>query len=228
MRTSVKITLLCCFFATITSVNAQYYYPYSDRDHKGVIVGVRGGLVVSGKHGGNSSTTKTGFDIGLTLDFRLADKLYLLTGLDYTVKGGKTKDGNEWEMSDENGKYRGSMNENPAYLQLPFRLGYKFPIVEDFYIMPYAGPYIAYGLGGKTKYTYRYIDTDKVAYDKRPTFDGNVNRFDYGVGFGVSTEYKQFVLGFEYDLGLQRFAKKEAGYSDDKNKNFAVTLGYKF
>ena len=33
------------------------------------------------------SYAKVGFNIGVTVDFRLSDKMYLITGMEYTVKG---------------------------------------------------------------------------------------------------------------------------------------------
>ncbi|MDL2303595.1 PorT family protein [Dysgonomonas sp. OttesenSCG-928-D17] len=229
MKTRIKSILLSCLLITTMSVSAQYQNVY-DYEDKPVVFGVRAGVAMSGQYNQDSEKSKLGIDIGFTVDFRLADKLYLLTGLDYVVKGTKTKEGHEWErVHDGNGReYKGSLVRNPAYLQLPLRVGYKLPVADKFYIMPYAGPYIAYGLGGKTKYTYTYLDNGDIETEKRDSFDGNVNRFDYGLGLGVSFEYSQFVLTAEYDWGLQRYVKKEHGYNDAKNKCLTVTLGYKF
>lgn len=226
MKTFIQILLLSCFLIG-TTAHAQHAYYYG-QEEVSVTFGLRAGMSMSGKYGeGSSGGSKSGLDIGMTVDFRLSNKVYLLTGLDYVQKGAKTKKGTEWTNSNEKGEYKGSMSETPYYLQLPLRVGYKIPVSEVF-IMPYAGPYIAYGLGGKTKYTYVYTANGEKDTEKRPTFDGNVNRIDYGLGLGVNAEYKKMVLAFEHDWGLQRFAKKSAGYNALKNKCFTITLGYKF
>lgn len=226
MRTAIRLFLLGCMLATFMFANAQAQYYYNDRDTQSVIFGLRAGLAVSGHYNQDSEKSQTGIDIGLTIDIRLSGKVFLLTGLDYVTKGTKTKDGEEWLGPTED--YMGSLVRHANFLQLPLRVGYQFAVADDFYIMPYAGPYMAYGLGGKTKYTYVYIDNNETTTDKRPTFDGVVNRFDYGVGLGVNLDYKKIVLSLEYDWGLQRYVKKEAGYNDAKFKCMTITLGYKF
>ena len=211
---------ICCFTLMGITVNAQ--------DQKIATVGLKTGMAISNKYGDDGNGTwRTSFTVGVTLDVRLGDEFYLLTGLDYIVKGSQTKKGTEWPKPAENPQWMLSMKENPTYLQMPFRFGYKFYIGEDkdFSIMPYGGLYIAYGIGGKTIYTYKPIDGSPSFEEKNPTFDVNVSKFDYGAGLGFTAEYRHVVLSAEHDWGLKPFAKN---YNDLKNKCISITLGYKF
>lgn len=55
-----------------------------------------------------SPDSRTGFNVGLTVDIPLIESIYIKTGLGYTVKGSKLEVGNYEEKL------------SPAYLELPF------------------------------------------------------------------------------------------------------------
>lgn len=104
----------------------------------------------------------------------------------------------------------------------------RFSINNSTNIVITAGPYIAYGIGGKTK-----IDTfGDIA-------KGNMGceRFDAGVGLGVALEYKKIIFGLESKLGLVNVGShdlkdvaQQLGLGDFSSKNISAcfTIGYKF
>lgn len=218
MKTFVKIGLVAIFFLVSVLANAQ---------NKIAVVGVRAGINFSGVSSDSpGDKTKVGFNIGMTADFRLSDEIYLLTGLEYTVKGAKGKsfiaageDG--WGQYYDDHYYVTS--EKPAYLQLPLHVGYLWAINRDFRLMFHAGPYIAYGLGGKKDEKWVYDDrTEKGDTDY---FGVGVSKFDWGLGGGVNVEYDRYVLGLGYDLGLRNITPD---FGKSKTRNMYITLGYLF
>ncbi|MDR1092246.1 MAG: PorT family protein [Prevotella sp.] len=217
MKTFVRT--ICCITIILLSgsnVNAQ---------ESVARFGVKAGMNYSGSYGDdNSPKSKAGINIGITLDFRLSSDIYLLTGLDYSVKGGK---GKPYEITDNDGrKFMLTQTDKPVYLQLPLHAGYKFD-VPDFKIMPHAGFYMAYGVGGKAEYKYEPLDGGAGSTSKIDFFGVGIGKFDYGAGIGVNTEYRKFVLDLGYDWGLREFAK-DFGNGKGKAKSGYLTLGYKF
>lgn len=218
MKALLKVGLLSVLFLFVTMTYAQ---------NKIVTVGVRAGFNFSGvSNGAPGDKTKVGFNFGMTADFRLSDEMYLLTGLEYTVKGTKGKTffaagEDDWGQYYDDHYYITS--EKPAYLQLPLHVGYLWAINRDFRLMFHAGPYMAYGLGGKKDEKWEYADrTEKGDTDY---FGVGVSKFDWGLGAGVNVEYDRYVLGLGYDIGLKKFAPD---YGNAKTRNMYITLGYLF
>lgn len=215
MKTFIKT--VCCI-ATILLIGNN-----ATAQESAARFGIKTGINNSGAYGVDPSPkNKVGLNIGITLDFRLSPNIYLLTGLEYSVKGGK---GRPYEVTDNDGKK--SMvthTDKPIYLHLPLHVGYKFD-VSDFKITPHAGFYMAYGIGGKAEYSYKPLDDRPDRVDKIDFFGVGIGKFDYGAGIGVNTEYHKFVLDLGHDWGLRKFAKE---FSDGKTKNLYLTLGYKF
>lgn len=175
-----------------------------------------------------------GFHVGARANIALpnwGDGVYTNIGALLTLKGAKLDLG---DLGDSKG--------NMYYLEVPVHIGYRFQASENFSIFGEFGPYFAYGLFGKvtTKtISDKYYDDFVYEKEKHDTFD-EYKRFDFGLGFRLGTEYKQkysFSLG--YDFGLINIW--DDSYGDDeygepsielvgsvKNKNFYISLGYKF
>ena len=89
----------------------------------------------------DGSDSRTGLDLGAVVGTRLTSSapLYFETGLSYTEKGGK-------------GTYAGNkFTYRLEYLELPLVLKYKYAVAPDITIEPFAGGYLALGVGGKIK-----------------------------------------------------------------------------
>lgn len=148
---------------------------------------------------------KAGFNAGITLDYAFSKHWYLLTGLEYSVKGATADLGrsNDLKMT-------------AAYALLPLCAGYNIIITDDMSIMVKLGPYFAYGLHGKTK----------LGSSEWNTFDEAMKEFDCGINLGVSFEWKKMSFGMGGEMGLLNIM--EDGYSDAQSRNFTISVGYKF
>ena len=109
----------------------------------------------------------------------------------------------------------------------------RFAMDRNTYILVAAGPYGAWGIGGKTKalgYSWSSSstpdwNTGNVVEINTFGKDGlDLRRFDYGVAIGLSVEYRHYVIGVEGRLGLCKLQKELQG----KNITGFVTAGYKF
>jgi len=174
---------------------------------KPVTFGVKAGVNLS-TFGGDMKNTKSTFkyQVGITADIALTNNLYVLTGLDFQTKGSKYS-----PKSAPNIKY------NPMYLSIPAHLGYKFELLPGTKLVINAGPYIAYGIGGKAKGD---GNSEKIFGDNR------FKRLDYGVGGGIGFEFGKFCVNGGYDLGLANVSDVKG--NKIKNRNAYLTLGYKF
>ncbi len=249
--TMKKLTLTVLLVVLIgLTANAQFKF--------GVQAGLNGTSVTThyGKDIDRDSKypvkTKFGFNFGVVAEYEFNDNLGLQSGLLYTQKGYQI----DWDqfLKDNNmeGKVDGYMYYKYNYLQLPIHLYYK---INDFRIM--AGPYLAYGIGGKAKIdaTYRLDgesdslrdETDLTAVsgevsardfvteDNDALFYKTYNAFDIGLDFGVAYQYQQFMLKAQYSIGFNNLTPKIKDYPDFdpndfsfKNKGFNISVVYMF
>jgi hypothetical protein len=148
---------------------------------------------------------------GLTVDLPLADEFYIGTGLLYAGKGGKN-------IMDAD------IKASLSYLQLPINFLFK-PEVGAGNLSLGAGPYVAYGVGGKIKTTVGSVETKTDAFGD----DGGLKRFDAGLGIVAGYEMKGgLYLGINADLGLVNTLEDTDGDASWKNTSFGVSVGYKF
>ena len=133
----------------------------------------------------NSSDTYIGFNAGVKaeMDFSdyITDGFYLDGRLLYTLKGGR------WA----------GYHENLGYLEIPITLGYRYPVSNDVALMGGLGPYLGWGLVGKS------VLKEGGTKTKTDIFGEEYKRFDFGLNYQVGVElYSQWqiFLGFEHSL----------------------------
>lgn len=211
MKNSYKIILIAvALIFGITAVNAQ---------SSPVTFGVKGGLNISNldiSGGGFTMDTdpKIGFNVGLTVDYALPANFYILSGLELTTKGADF---------DEHGV---KFDPNLMYLQMPINAGYKLQVMDNLKILFFAGPYFAYGIGGKTKVS-GYDEWGDYYSGKYDSFgsEGWAKRFDMGINGGAGIEYNKFVATIGCDYGVIDI---NDGSGDAYTQNVSFTVGYKF
>ncbi|SEW08596.1 porin family protein [Chitinophaga arvensicola] len=160
--------------------------------------------------GKETSSILTGIRAGITVDIPLADEFYIGTGLLYSGKGGKAKNSD--------------VKTTLSYLELPLHFMFK-PEVGSGKLVLSAGPYFAYGVGGKIKNT---ILGDLNVYDDEALL-AKQKRFDAGVGINVGYEMPMgLYFGLNTDLGLVNTAENTDNDRRFKNTSFGVSVGYKF
>lgn len=160
----------------------------------------------------DDSKVKLGFQAGVGMEYALDEMWSVQPSLMFTTKGFKVK---------SEGK---TLTANPMYLELPVMAAIRFAVEDGQNVVVKAGPYLAYGLGGKYK-----IGGEKFDFFGDKEFAGfsvkGANRFDAGLGVGVAYEINQLFVDLTGEIGL---TKLHGGDKSPRNMNFSVGVGYKF
>ncbi|MEA5043721.1 MAG: porin family protein [Petrimonas sp.] len=201
----LRLSLVVAMLAIVTAARAQ------------LNLGVKGGVNMSNFYGDEltDKNMKIGFHVGLAADYDFAPSMALQTGLFFTTKGFK------YETSSS------EYTENLMYLQLPVHLAYKQDVTPGTRIVFHAGPYLAYGVGGKRNLkSGNWLDTtwdvDKIFGDATRQY----KPFDAGLGLGVGAEFGRFLVDIGWDMGLVNISNNTDG--NIKNQNAYLSVGYKF
>lgn len=197
-------------------------------------------------------SSKVGATMGLRLDYMLphAHGAYITSGLDWTMKGGKTS----VIMTGDDNEYDGTLKYSMHYFEIPIHAGFRYNFNENIGVYAEFGPYFAVGVGGKRKAN---IDGDGEAVREEEdayTYKAFKNygfpkesfqRWDAGLGFRVGAEYNEhynLIIGCDWGLtDIYRNSYRDAYYDANKtpdgkgvslpkvkNFNLSVTLGYRF
>lgn len=160
---------------------------------------------------------KTGFQLGAKFELampKLANGIYTNAGLLFALKGCNSGIGRKL---------------NAYFIEVPIHIGYKYSITNNFAIFGEVGPYIGFGLFGKSDEFYKenydhFNQTGKMCN----TFDV-MNRFDVGVGLRVGGEIKKrYSISVGYDWGLLNTTDShDTCGSGCKFKTLTISLGYK-
>jgi len=183
---------------------------------------------------------------GVVADIPLAGRFYLQPQLLASVKGSRSEAHNldstvYFLISDASGKTR------MLYLELPVNVLYKHTLGPGKLIVG-GGPYVAYGLGGKTSSTLTYRSGEQVFSESTIKFKNETHPNDEELG--KYTYYKpldaglNFIAGYElnnglcfnvnYSLGLTNIEPSETIRTDGihiihgttKNRYFGFSVGY--
>ena len=175
--------------------------------------GVNAGMNLSNMSGDYDNTkANIGFQVGVTVDYFLTPEIFLQSGLSFTTKGVK--------FDDLPGISDPKIGE--SYLQLPIRVGYSIPVSDGFNINFNVGPYLAYGVGGKTKMNILGVSGEGDTFGD----NGAHERFDFGVGAGVGADFGPIAVNIGYEYGITNASKIDN--VSVHNNNAFLTLGYKF
>jgi len=218
MKKMIKVSILIVMMVYPSMISAQ-------------IFGVRGGFNLSnvlikydGETWSDDFKMKPGFHIGPTMEIPLSEVVSIDGALLYTTKGTKMKESETYQNTTYEYKSTTTLN----YLELPVNLKVKFDIGS---IIGFGaiGPYFGYALSGKSKYEESIngnssSETEDIDFDE----DGDLKRFDFGMGFTGGIEVGKMQFGINYGLGLSNISQ----YSDDdetvKNRNLSFFGAYRF
>lgn len=152
-----------------------------------------------------SHKARYGFNVGVFGELelpKLAPGLYTTAGLSFKQKGFVN-----W------GDGRGMLN----YLELPIHAGYKFNLGKNTKLLLEAGPYLAYGLGGKD------------AVGRKMFSDYYFKRSDVGADAVIGLEFNKHIqLKLSYQHGLRQLQHDKYGDLNYYNRGFNLSIGYKF
>lgn len=181
--------------------NGAYYY--------GLRIGPSFSTVNSDDKTLDGGSSQTGLSLGAVAGFPLTDRgpLYLETGLFYNEKGGKTT-------------YEGKkMTYDLNYLEVPITVKYVVDVDGNFSVQPFAGGYLACGVGGKIR---NYGDRMLASSFSSQYF----KRFDAGLRLGCGIGYDMFYADLSYDLGLANICHDE--FDRSHNGSLSLTVGVNF
>lgn len=228
MKTLFKLFLLTFAVLIGLNMNAQSATSSSfgsNDGEGGLTFGVKAGVNFAGTSGKGAEDYdgKTGFNAGVFMEYTLPMNVYFMTGLDFSMKGAK------FEETDGTEKYKETYS--PMYLQLPIHAGYRVAITDGINVGVHFGPYLAYGIGGKSKYEYTDSDYPEDNEKEEEDFFGSEDKggfksFDFGLGFGADVDIDKFRVGLGYDFGLTNIGRNKD--FPVKNRNFFINVGYKF
>lgn len=224
----MKRTLLLSALCVLLALPATAQYPYGPGRPRVETVtrhgneyigwhryyfGLRAGLAVSTVNSEapllDGNDAKTGLNLGVLGGVQLTrhTPLFLESGLFYTQKGGKS--------GDSDSRFTYDLN----YLRVPLLLKYKYFAGHDVTIQPFAGGYLACGVGGNIK--------NYGARDSFSSFDdGYFNRFDGGLAIGCGVGFNMLQIEAAYEFGLANVGQDD--FYDTHNGCFLLNVGVNF
>lgn len=202
------------------------------QETEAISFGVRGGINfqnINGKDpdGDNlENNLALRFHAGVQANIPVAPEFYFQPGLLFSTKGAKTD-----EFLNSSAEF--TIN----YLELPLSFLYR-PLLGTGHLLLGFGPYVAYGLSGKTD-----IDVIGIEGERDIKFDNEYSsaipygeyfkRFDFGANlfFGYELENGLFVQ-LNTQLGLAKINAENTNFPDAdtslKNTGFGLSIGYMF
>ena len=182
---------------------------------------------------------KAGFNLGVRGEYMLPScyGVFVNLGVNYTMKGAKMDVAAS--LPDD---YSCTVKFRPCYIEIPLHVGYRFNVLDNLGVFADFGPYFAIGVNGKEKFEFdgdAVEDYSKKFFRNSKMILGEIQRYDFGLGFRVGAEYaNHHSLNFSFDWGLtdmyrdsyRREFFKENGIELGKLKNFnaGITYGYRF
>ena len=186
---------------------AQFSSGGFELDKESVYYGARIGLALGSLSG--DSDPYDGVNSGLTLagilGLRLSQQapVFLESGLYYTQRGGK------------NGKYSADLN----CLEVPVLIKYGIQATDKIAVLPFIGPYFAYGVGGDMEY-------DNNGHKEKDSTYDFLNRNDMGIKLCCGAEYNMLYLEIAYQFGLHNVADDD-DFTIHANQ-FSINFGVNF
>lgn len=202
---------------------------------------IQGGLNLANITKTNSGQTEKNnilpsFNAGILARFDLFETVDLESGLLLTGRGSKA------ETYFNGGADYVKAKFNPLYVEVPLNLIVKIPLDKTSGIFFNAGPYVAIGVGGKSKTESKFgplsssssssikfsnddpftSQQDDAAYDK-------LKRFDFGMNIGGGFQFEHVLLKVNYGLGFAKINSTESNNTvNDKNKyrTLSVSVGF--
>lgn len=160
--------------------------------------------------------------VGVGIDVPLTGLVSFQTGLMWASKGASV----DVDLSPLGlGVSDARVNQN--YFEMPLLAAFHVGTACNFDMVFTAGPYLAYGVNGKTS-----VDVDDLSVSMNSFGDSQVegevidglNRFDAGVQAGVALDFRKWTVGLDGEFGLCKIA----GGKSPRNLAFFFNVGYKF
>jgi len=201
-----------------------------------VTFGLRAGVNfqnINGKDFNGDKLTNSmvpGYNIGANVEVPIAQDFYIQPGLLFTTKGAKIDRDYSGQPAD--------VTTTLSYLEVPVNFLYK-PAVGSGKLLLGFGPYVAFGLGGKSKvegsgvkqdYDVEYQNTVTATDPKDKSY---FRKIDAGANLLFGYEFSNKLSAqLNAQLGLAKINPEYEYLSGDKssfkNTGFGVSVGYRF
>ena len=196
---------------------AQFASGGFELEKKNLYYGARMGLSMGMMSGDIDATgMKAGLNLAGVIGLRVSEKspVFLESGLYYTQRGGKKDD----------------YTMNLKYLEVPIVIKYGIKATDDIALLPFIGPYFAFGVGGDLEYEEAVKDpvtnTTTIVKNKEGVYERFLNRKDMGFKLGCGMEYNMLYLEVAYQLGVTNIADDD-DYSIHANQ-LSINFGVNF
>lgn len=233
MRPKPILTVVAALAMLFTSIHANAQF------------GIRAGgnlynVIAKNSYGNNAyddPKLNKGFHVGVTYDLPLGENFSLQPAAVFSTKG--------YRILREEETYSIQSNMRPYYIEVPVNFLFT-PELGNGRLILGAGPYVAYGIGGKGKYHGKTLVQDVVISDVQNANLQFVNDFTE-VQAGKWTYARPLDFGFQVvegyrfnnnlyfqlmgQLGLANIRPKSSGAAPDgrlKNIGMALSVGYIF
>jgi len=178
------------------------------KNKKSVVLGVVAGYSIASAQwksdNGGTTSFAGAYHAGLTAELRLSNSFYLSSGLLYSAKG------YNYENTIHTLKEKG----RAQYIDLPVMASLRFPLGKMVKLQLNAGPYVAFGVGGKVNDDYGYTPFYNVSFSS--AYGGT----DYGLQMGLGTDlFYHLHIGINYQIGM---------VGNYRNRNMMIGIGYRF
>lgn len=172
-------------------------------------------------------SSKPGLRAGVYVNIPVASGFFIQPGLLYSMKGAQESSTISFLGYTASAKITMSMN----YLEVPLNLGYDLDLGNAGGLFATAGPYLGYGLSGKTKTSVEMTgmpDQDDESDIDFGSGEDEAKRLDFGLNFGAGYRTPFGVYGrVQYGLGLTNLSNSNSDASI-KHKGWAFSVGYAF
>jgi hypothetical protein len=155
-----------------------------------------------------------GFHAGVITEISFTESLKFQPGILFSTKG------SQYELTFLGETFDYSIT--PGVIEVPVNVFYSYgkgPVKLNLF----AGPYVAYGITGKTKINGESSD---ILYGS--TTDDDMKPFDFGLNFGAGVSINGFLISAQYGFSLLNLAPDGTGDTDMKNKVIGISVGYMF
>ena len=219
-----KIVTVLAIIVFSTTVNAQLFYLQGGVNFANI------SKTTDGRTEKNNMLTT--FNAGFMTRFGLSKLIDLETGALLTGQGSKA------ETYFNGGLDYIKSTFNPLYIQVPLNVILNVPLQKKSGLFFNAGPYIAMGIGGKSKIdgkigpiasssesNIKFSNDDPFTSEQDDASYNKLKRFDFGVNLGGGFDLGKLILKANYGLGLAKINSTESNNtSNDKNKYRTISV----
>lgn len=182
---------------------------YSVTSYAQIEISGRAGLNLSKYSNDEAAKIIPGYKIGGGIQYSFDEMWALQTSLYLSAKGARTED------------KEAAYTTRQTYLELPIMAALKMELTDITTITFSAGPYMAYGIGGKVEK--KDYTTKEITY--RNSFDEQkLKRFDTGLGCSFNLGINRILLSMDFMFGFLKIKKD----TRQRNLSSSICIGYKF